>query len=70
MTDILKTQNAPRFHVVKEMNEPNCVRAYRKSPEDIELQIRLENRYVRIALSFQETKQLINMLIGAVGAPS
>jgi 23S rRNA A2030 N6-methylase RlmJ len=57
----------PRMRVVRDMNSQNCVRAYRSSPETVEIQIRLEGRFVNASLNLETAKALGAHLQTAAG---
>jgi hypothetical protein len=65
--ECLMTTNKPRIRIVgKALTAQNSVRAYRQSPEDICLQIRLETRFAQVSLTFEEAEALAKLLIDAV----
>ena len=66
---ILQTINKPRLRQVKDMTGANSVRTYRNSPSDVALQIRLENRFVQVNVSFEEAKQLAAKLVEVAQFP-
>lgn len=68
-TEILTTRNAPHRNTVRKadtLSSPNSVRVYRYSPEGVMLQLRRTTDYVSVSLSFDEAKQLADMLTAAV----
>jgi len=57
-----KTRSAPRLHVIRNLDAEDkaahWIRAYRESPSHIHLQMRWKGRYVGMALTFEEARQL------------
>ena len=49
----------------REMNGPNMLRAYRQSPEDVCLQLRLNKSFVSVSLLLAEARELGEYLIAA-----
>jgi len=67
MPEVITTRNKPRRNTVRDLlQEPNCVRAYRYSPESIMLQLRREKDYTGVCLTFDEAWQLVDALLDAL----
>jgi hypothetical protein len=66
---IVATKAKPRLQTSKDnLASPNSVRVWRESPESVALQLRLNNRYVTVSLSFEEAKQVRTALHDAIPA--
>jgi hypothetical protein len=62
---IIKTRNAARMKNAPKENIPeeSCVRLYKRSPEDICLQIRGEKRFASVSIYPQEARQIAEALM-------
>jgi hypothetical protein len=60
----LETRNKPRGRLVREA-DPNvqCVRVYKNSPNDLMLQLWAGKRYMLVALSPQEARDIASELV-------
>lgn len=66
----IATRSPPVIRIVKDMNCANAVRSYRISPEDVAIQIRLKNRYVKATLTLEEARFLAKQIEAAAGGGS
>lgn len=68
MTDTSITPRfAPRRHIIRDgISSPHSIRAYRSSPEDIQLQVRLKSEYVTCSLTFDEAREVSAAILAAV----
>lgn len=63
---VLQTRNKTRMHIIGKYAEPiSGVRAYRASPEEVCLQIRVEKRYANIFLTFEEARELARRILAS-----
>jgi len=67
MAECFYTVNKPQFKArVKEMTATNCVRAYRSSPSDMNIQIRGQDKWASISLSFDEARIFAGMILNTL----